>query len=125
MNKSSKSAGQPTRRHRNRSQSLDSKKADLNQLASYHIDGQKIATLHEVRDPSVPTMSLFELTEDQRVNLVLERLRKEPDNFRIGIIGHGIIDKTRAIAEVQVRSRIGRTIMEIEHNLLLRLAEAS
>jgi hypothetical protein len=119
------SSRQPAKQRRRRSHTPKSKKAALNQLAGYRVGGQKIATLREVLDPAVPTMSLPELTEEQRVQLVLERLRREPDDFRIGIIGPGIIDKTRAIAEVESRSRIGRTIMEVEQNLLLRLTRIS
>jgi len=123
MSKSSGGSARLPKRRRNRSQPKKSTKSHGNQHAGYHIDGLKIATLREVLDPAVPTMSLAELTEEQRVNLVVSRLQKEPDNFRIGIIGPGTIDKTRAIAEVQARSRIGRTIMEIEQNLLLHLAK--
>lgn len=123
----SKARQNPTRKRkkRARSRSVKTKKQRLSQLAGYHLDGVKIATLREVLDPSVPTKSLPELTEDQRVNLVLARLRNEPETFRIGMIGPGVIDKTRAIAEVEARSRIGRTIIEVEQNLLLRLTRTS
>ena len=100
------------------------RKGHLKQLASYHIDGKKLATLEEVLDPTVPTMNLPEITEQKRIDLVLARLRKEPKGFRIAMIGPGVIDKARAIAEVEAGSRIGRLIMEIEQNLLLHLTKA-
>lgn len=92
--------------------------------AGFHSGGEKIATLREVRAPDVPTMSLGELTREQRVQLVLASLRAKPDNFTIGMIGPGVINKARAIAEVQAQSRIGRTLMEIELMLLSTLSRA-
>lgn len=97
---------------------IKSKKGHWSQPAGYHIDGTTTATLDEITDPSVPTMSLAELTEEQRVNLVVSRLQMKPDDFHIAMIGPAVINKTRAIAEVQARSRIGRTLMEIEQTLL-------
>jgi hypothetical protein len=120
MAKSTKDTNTRIKSRRNKSKPRKSKKSKWDQPAGYHIDGVKIATRREVRDPSVPTMSLSELTEEQRENLVVSRLLEEPEDFRIGMIGPGIINKTRAIAEIKARSRIGRTIMEIEQNLLLR-----
>jgi hypothetical protein len=93
--------------------------------AGYHIDGKKVANLHEVLDPYVPTMALAELLEEQRVALVTSRLELQPDNYRIAMIGPGIINKARAIAEVRAGSRIGRLIMEIEQYHLLRLYSQS
>jgi hypothetical protein len=93
--------------------------------AGYHVGGSKLATLREVLEPSTPTMSLAELTEQQRVDLVIARLQSKPDDFRITMIGPGIINKTRAIAEVQARSRVGRTLIEIEQLLIASLTEPS
>jgi hypothetical protein len=84
------------------------------QLAGYHVGGTKLASIQEVLEPSTPTMSLAELTEQQRVELVIARLQSKPDDFTISMIGPGVINKTRAIAEVQARTRVGRTLMEIE-----------
>jgi hypothetical protein len=92
--------------------------------AGFHIDGEKIATLQEVRAPEVPTMSLGELKREQRVRLVLASLRAKPEDFTIGMIGPGIINKTRAIAEVEAQSRIGRTLTEIELMLISTLTGA-
>jgi len=90
--------------------------------AGFHIDGEKIATLREVRAPDVPTMSLGELKREQRVQLVLASLHAKPDDFTVGMIGPGMINKARAIAEVEAQSRIGRTLMEIELRLLSTLS---
>lgn len=115
-----KSSKRRTQRKRNPTRTKDK---HGNQLAGYHIDGATTATLNEILDPGVPTMSLAELSEEQRVNLVVSRLQLKPDDFRVAMIGPAVIDKTRAIAEVKAGSRIGRTLMEIEQALLLHLAE--
>lgn len=125
MTKSTKRSAKPRKGRAGRSEPKKTRKGHWNQPAGYHIDGVKIATLGELVDPSIPTMSLSELTEEQRVKLVVSRLRMEPDDFRIAMIGPGVIDKTRAIAEVQSGSRIGRTLMEIEQNLLLHLGKTN
>jgi hypothetical protein len=124
MTKSKNRPAKPAKRAARGSHPKRSGKGHWNQPAGYHIDGVKLATLGELVDPSIPTMSLPELTEEQRVKLVVSRLRMEPDNFRIAMIGPGVIDKARAIAEVQSGSRIGRTLMEIEQNLLLHLSKS-
>ena len=115
-----KSANRRTQRKRNQTKS---KNRHGSQVAGYHIDGATTATLDEILDPTVPTMSLAELSEEQRVNLVVSRLQMKPDDFRVSMIGPALINKTRAIAEVRAGSRIGRTLMEIEQALLLHLAE--
>jgi hypothetical protein len=125
MTKSTKGSTKPQKMRSGRTKPKVPKKGHWNQPAGYHIDGVKIATLGDLVDPSIPTMSLAELTEEQRVKLVVTRLQIVPDDFRIAMIGPGVIDKTRAIAEVQSGSRIGRTLMEIELNLLMHLGETS
>jgi hypothetical protein len=89
--------------------------------AGFRIDGENIATLQEVQAPDIPTMSLGELKREQRVRLALASLRAKPDDFTIGMIGPGVINKARAIAEVEAQSRIGQTLTEIELMLLSTL----
>ena len=100
-------------------------RASADHPAGYHVGGTKLATLTEVLEPSTPTMSLAELTEQQRVDLVVARLQAKPDDFSISMIGPGVINKARAIAEVQALSRVGRTLMEIEQLLITTLTEPS
>ena len=95
------------------SEAPETPRASGDHPAGYHVGGTKLATLTEVLAPSTPTMALAELTEQQRVDLVVARLQAKPDGFCISMIGSGVINKTRAIAEVQARSRVGRTLMEI------------
>lgn len=122
----SKHAGITSRRKKNgKTAAVCSTKGSQNwseRPAGFHIDGEKVATLREVRAPDVPTMSLAELKREQRVQLVLASLRARPDDFTIGMIGPGVINKARALAEVEAQSRIGKTLMEIELMLLSTLA---
>jgi hypothetical protein len=90
--------------------------------AGYRVGGTKLASLAEVADPLVPTMSLSELTEQQRIDLAVARLQAKADDFRMIMVGPGLINKARAIAEVQARTKVGRTIMEIEQLLIEALA---
>jgi hypothetical protein len=87
---------------------------DMEQAAGYHVGSGEMATLGEVIDSSTPTRSLAELTEQQRVDLTIARLQTRSAETKIAMIGPGIIDRNRAIAEVQARSRIGKTLVEIE-----------
>lgn len=94
--------------------------------ASYGADGT-LATLREVADPKVPTLSLPELSPVQRADVVVKRIEAQP-KFQIAMVGAGLIDKERAIAEVKAGSRIGRALMEIEqrviNNLVSRAVQA-
>jgi hypothetical protein len=92
--------------------------------AGYQVGGTKLATLVELLDPSIPTLSWAELNMQQKVDLVVARLRSKPEDFHIRLIGPDRIDKSRAIVEVQSRSKIGRTLIEIEKLLISALAEA-
>lgn len=94
---------------------------ELKKPAGYIFDGSRMATLGELVDPNIPTTNLVELTEDQVINLIIKRLEMEPNDFKIAMIGIGIVDKTRAIAEVKSRTKIGRNIVEIERHLISML----
>ena len=89
--------------------------------AGFCMDNERIATLRDLVDPNVPTKSPSELTEEQRSELVARRIEMQP-KFEIGMLGVGVIDKTRAIAEVRARSKIGRILTEIEQRVINDLA---
>lgn len=96
-------------------------KALYDHPAGYRVGSVDLATLSELLDPTIPTLSLAELSDEQRTDLVVARLRAKPDDYSIAMIGPGVINKTRAIAEVQARSRVGRTLLEIEQLLIAAL----
>jgi hypothetical protein len=89
--------------------------------AGFRPDG-KLATLKEVVDPKVPTLSLAEINPEQRADLVAKRIELQP-NYQIAMIPAGIIDKDRAIAEVKSQSKVGRALTEIEQRVINNLIE--
>jgi hypothetical protein len=90
--------------------------------AGFHADDSSVATLREVVDPSVPTKLLSELTLEQRAELVARRLALQP-SLELAMIGAGMIDKQRAIAEVKGKTKVGKLLIEIEHQMIRNLLE--
>ncbi|MEP6742784.1 MAG: hypothetical protein ABJB61_09835 [bacterium] len=85
--------------------------------ASYCAGGKGWATLREVVDPEVPTMTYSELSAKQRADLVAKRIAQQP-KFQIAMLGAGLIDQKRAMAEVKGQTAIGRALMEIEQRVI-------
>ena len=82
-------------------------------------DGQWIS-LREVvegKPTQVPFNCLFLKKQSE---LVAERIRQNPD-FDVGILGQGIVDKKRAIDEVQRRTSIGRALIDVEQRMIRML----
>ena len=90
--------------------------------AGFHSDDSSVATLQDVVDPNVPTKQLSELTLEQRAELVAERLALQP-SLELAMIGAGIIDKQRAITEVKGKTKVGKLLIEIEHQMIRNLLE--
>ena len=90
--------------------------------AGFHADDSSVASLRDVVDPSVPTKQLSELTLAQRAQLVAERLALQP-SFELAMIGAGMIDKQRAITEVKGKTKVGKLLIEIEHQMIRNLLE--
>jgi hypothetical protein len=84
---------------------------------SYCADGKGWATLREVVDPDVPTLTYSELSQEQRAELVAKRISEQP-KFQIAMLGAGLIDQKRAMAEVMGQTAIGRALMEIEQRVI-------
>jgi len=85
--------------------------------AGYLLNNE-FASLAEVIDPKIPTRNLVELDAQQTRKLVVRRLQLAPESFQVAMIGIGLVDKHRAIAEVESDSRIGRYLIEIERYVL-------
>jgi len=85
--------------------------------ASYCAGGKGWATLREVVDPDVPTMTYSELSAKQRAELVAKRIAQQP-KFQIAMLGAGLLDQKRAMAEVKAQTSIGRALMEIEQRVI-------
>ena len=90
--------------------------------ASLSADGKRIVTLRELVDERVATMSLQQLSTEQRAKIVAKRIEAQPE-FEVGIIGVGVVSKEQAIAEVRAQSEIGQALVEIEQRLLVNLLE--
>jgi hypothetical protein len=90
--------------------------------AGFQADGKSMATLKDVVDPHKPTMQLTNLPFDKRAALVVERLNRQPQ-FELNMIGAGKIDKARAITEVKNHTKVGRLLVEIEHQMIRNLIE--
>ena len=84
-------------------------------------DGQWIS-LREVIDEEPARLSFVQLSLEQQSELVAERIRQRP-RFDMGILGLGVFSKKRAINEVKVRTRIGRTFIEVEQRMIKMLIE--
>jgi hypothetical protein len=84
-------------------------------------DGQWLS-LREVVEEEPARFSFIQLTPEQRAELVAERIRQRP-KFDVGILGLGVLSKKRAINEVQARTRVGRTLIEVEQRMIARLIE--
>ncbi len=90
--------------------------------AGFHSDDSAVASLRDVVDPSVPTKQLSDLTFEQRAELVLKRLALQP-SIQLAMIGAGMIDKERAITEVKNKTKVGKLLIEIEHQMIRNLLE--
>ena len=90
--------------------------------AGFHSDDSEVATLRDVVDPNVPTKQLTDLTLEQQAQLVVKRLKLQPA-IELAMIGAGLIDKTRAIAEVKRKTKVGKLLIEIEHQMIRNLLE--
>jgi len=90
--------------------------------AGFHKDGVTLAALKDVVDPDQPTMQLSDLSFEKRAALVAERLGRQPQ-FELNMIGAGKIDKARAITEVKNHTKVGRLLVEIEHQMIRNLIE--
>lgn len=92
--------------------------------AGYCADGSGQASLRDVVDPEVATLQLSDLTLNQRAALVVQRIERQ-STIELAMIGAGMIDKTRAITEVKNKTRVGRLLIEIEHQMIRNLIEQS
>ena len=90
--------------------------------AGFLSDDSDVATLRDVVDPRVPTKQLSDLTLEQRAELVAKRLALQP-NIELAMVGAGMIDKERALTEVRNKTKVGKLLIEIEHQMIRNLLE--
>jgi|HubBroStandDraft_4_1064222.scaffolds.fasta_scaffold227637_1 hypothetical protein len=76
------------------------------------------ATLREVLDPNIPTKNIAELSIPELYDLASARVKLLPSDFQVAIMGYGLIDKQRALAEVQGRTPLGKHIAILQIKVL-------
>ena len=86
--------------------------------------GGQWLSLREVIEDEPVRFSFIQLSLEQQSELVAERIKKRPQ-FEVGVIGIGIVDKKRAIKEVQNRTSIGCTLIDIEQRMIKMLIESA
>jgi hypothetical protein len=67
-------------------------------------------------------LSFTALSEDQRTDLAARRIEMLP-TYEIATIGAGVVNKERAIDEVRSRSKLGRTLIEIQTRVVTHLID--
>ena len=77
-------------------------------------------SLREVVEEKPAQVPFNCLSPEKQSELVADRIRQSPE-FDIGILGQGIIDKKHAIEEVQKRTSIGRTLIDVEQRMIRML----
>jgi hypothetical protein len=78
-----------------------------------------MATIEQVLDPLVPTKSGRDLSLSELQRLTLRRLRGDKHFIPMLMLGvEGVIDRKRALAEVQSLSFIGRHLLQIEQDYI-------
>ncbi len=97
-------------------------KEQLDLPAGYDAHG-KMVTLKEIASKQSATVSLSQLSGEQKAELVAQRIEAQP-KFELAMIGPGIITKERAAAEVRARSQVGLTLIEIEQRMLSRMLKS-
>jgi hypothetical protein len=109
-------AKKPAQQSKSRASKADLKlsAADWSSPAGFHAHEIRRATLREVTDPNVPTKNLPELSVREAHDLAAARLALRPEDFLVAVMGYGLIDKQRAIAEIKVQSKLGKHLAVLE-----------
>lgn len=94
--------------------------------AGFHKTADRMATLTEVQDPRVPTRTIGELSHTELKNLVHSRIKNDESFTPLHMLGvDGVVDKDRALREVQAGSHIGLHLIDIEKEYIaLQLARS-
>ncbi|MCI0338025.1 MAG: hypothetical protein L0226_10635 [Acidobacteria bacterium] len=90
--------------------------------ATYSADGKQMLPLRDLTDPNVSALAPSQLTPNQRAELVARRIELQAE-FEVVMIGAGMIDKNRAVAEVKAQSDVGRILIEVEQRVLNNLMD--
>jgi hypothetical protein len=89
--------------------------------AGFHPDGRPASFSHVV-DPSKPTVDGDQLTDDERCRLTLLRLWRQKA-LKLGSLGDGVVDRDRAMREVEARTPLGLALVDIEQRAIRLMRE--
>jgi hypothetical protein len=95
--------------------------AHWNSHAGFHAHEIRPVTLREIIDPHTPTKNLPELSLPELYDLAASRLNLLSDDFQVAIMGFGLIDKHRALAEVRARTELGKHLAILQMKMLQQL----
>lgn len=95
------------------------------EIAGFHAHEIRRASLREVIDPHVPTKNIPELSMAEFYDLAIARLKLLPTDFQVAVMGFGLINKHRALAEVQGRTELGKHLANLQITLLQRLVRVA
>lgn len=113
-------AKKPTSRGKTLGTKIPSEQMDL--PVTFDTAGN-LVTLREVMEPGHGSvLSLASLSPEKRAELTVKRIEAQP-KFEVAMVGGGIVDKARAIAEVKAQTDIGKVLTEIEQRLIQNLLE--
>jgi len=86
--------------------------------AGFAADGRTMLTLRDLVSRQAPTPSIDTLTEEQRRELTVERLRHFPD-YKLCVLGlRQPVTQRRAIREVRQGTRLGQFLVRAEQNAI-------
>jgi hypothetical protein len=80
---------------------------------SISISGDYLTASDIQKEPSLQLGSLLSLSKDQQVKLAVERYKLEPE-FKLGIIGIGLLTKKEVISHIKEQDEFGQTALEAE-----------
>ena len=89
---------------------------------SFTPTGEMVTLREFVKNKEASYLSLSSLTHSQRAKITAERIRDEPE-VKLAMVGAEVIDKERAIAEVEAQSPVGQALIEAEQYVIEKLLE--
>ena len=89
--------------------------------AGFHPDGRP-AAFTKVVDPHTATVDGERLSDQQRRELTLLRIARQK-HLHLGSLDDGVIDKARALREVEGGTALGAVLVDIEHRAIRLMRE--
>lgn len=77
------------------------------------VRGKFVSLAEAAKKPSVLSMSLASLADDDQTRLVVERNRLEPD-FTLGVVGYGNVRKRELLDHIKQRTPLGNMAIQAE-----------